>query len=254
MSMNLFTFAYCGTQESFDKTLDYLASIAEDEKWSFDGGEHNSILKSYINKTFSQCYAQSKILYTEKNDYACFNTGLMTKNGQDIIAIFDSNRKPEGQPWHLKCFKDVTDRFFMNLFSRIPEIATYITDFEELYFDPSRDIAINIDHIMDDNWERIKSAVPLSRSLVMGLLSGAVINARERVRRNMRLVIPQFYNDRIMYLMPIQFPIDDNNTKTMALAIERTENGQYRANTIFTTEMAYEKARLLMKPESNWLI
>ncbi|MDY4795664.1 MAG: DUF3825 domain-containing protein [Dialister sp.] len=40
----------------------------------------------------------------------------------------------------------------------------------------------------------------------------------------------------------------------MALAIEKTSTNQYRANTIFTREMAYEKARLLMKPESNWLI
>ena len=57
-----------------------------------------------------------------------------------------------------------------------------------------------------------------------------------------------------MYLVPINIPIDDEKRVTMALAVELTQQNQYRANTIFTKEMAYEKARLLMKPESNWLI
>ena len=81
-----------------------------------------------------------------------------------------------------------------------------------------------------------------------------VEEAKKRIRRNMRLVIPQFYNNQIMYLLPIQIPIDDEKFETMALAVELTSTKQYRANTIFTKAMAYEKARLLMKPESNWLM
>ena len=49
-------------------------------------------------------------------------------------------------------------------------------------------------------------------------------------------------------------PVNDDELVTMALAVELTATNQYRANTIFTKEIAYEKARLLMKPESNWLI
>lgn len=79
-------------------------------------------------------------------------------------------------------------------------------------------------------------------------------NVKMRVRRNMRLAVPQYYNGEIMYLLPITIPVDNQRFVTMALAIEKTESGQYRANTIFTKEMAYEKARLLMKPESNWLM
>ena len=57
-----------------------------------------------------------------------------------------------------------------------------------------------------------------------------------------------------MYLMPIDIHLDDSKKITLALAIEKTEVGTYRANTIFTLDMAYPKARLIMKPESNWLI
>ena len=56
-----------------------------------------------------------------------------------------------------------------------------------------------------------------------------------------------------MYLVPIKISNADGNFETMALAVEKTATNQYRANTIFTKEMAYEKARLVMKPESNWL-
>lgn len=38
----------------------------------------------------------------------------------------------------------------------------------------------------------------------------------------------------------------------MSLAVEEVNN-RYRANTIFTLEMAYKHARLLMKPEADWL-
>lgn len=96
--------------------------------------------------------------------------------------------------------------------------------------------------------------VPLSKSIVKGLLIGVVEETKRKIKRNMRLVVPQYYNNKIMYLMPINIPIDDSNFVTMALAVELTKTKQYRANTIFTKEMAYEKARLLMKPESNWLI
>jgi hypothetical protein len=58
-----------------------------------------------------------------------------------------------------------------------------------------------------------------------------------------------------MYLFPIRIPVDDEKYETMALAVQKIKTtNQYRANTIFTKEMAYEKARLLAKPESNWLI
>ena len=50
-----------------------------------------------------------------------------------------------------------------------------------------------------------------------------------------------------MYLLPIN--LDGTN---MALAVEKI-NQRYRANTIFTIEMAYKNARLLMKPEADWL-
>lgn len=142
----------------------------------------------------------------------------------------------------------------MRLFSEIPNLITYTESYTDFNFNPTLKLIINSDHILDDNWERIHSVVPLPKNLVKTLVIGAVEEVKKKIKRNTRLAVPQFYNNKIMYLLPIILPIDDDESVTMALAIEKTENDQYRANTIFTKEMAYEKARLLMKPESNWLI
>lgn len=250
----LFNYAFCGTSEVFNNHLTYLSSIAEEEKWTFDEKEPNSILKKYIIETFTRCFEQEKVLYTEDKEYSCFNTGLLTPNGNDIVGFFEKNKRPDTQPWILKGFKDQCSRDLMNLFPDTPELASYTENFEELYFNPENNILVNIDHVLDDNWDRIQKVIPHCKSVVKTLLTGVVDEAKKRIKRNLRLVVPQFYRNEIMYLVPIRIPIDDNKYETMALAVEKTESLQYRANTIFTKEMAYEKARLLMKPESNWLI
>lgn len=249
--MTLFRFAYCG---GFDKMLDYLKETAEKEIWSFNNDDPNCILDKYIKGTFKQCYKQDKILYSDDNQYCCFNTGLLTPNGHDIVALFVKNNKSDAQEWFLKSFRNVTEREFMDHFKCTPQLAEYTSNYEELYFNPNYGLSVNTDHILDDNWDRISEQVPLSKSIVKQLLVGVIEETKRKIKRNMRLVIPQFYKNQIMYLMPINIPIDDNTIITMALAVELTKSKQYRANTIFTKEMAYEKARLLMKPESNWLI
>lgn len=251
--MYLHNFAFCGTREQFKNKIDYLASIAEEEPWSFTD-EPNSILVKYINGTFKQCYKQGKFITTPDEKFNCFNTGLLTPNGNDILCVFEKNQIQNTQPWFLKFFADKTERKYMDIFSTVPPLATYTENFEEFYFNPNYEITISSDHILDDNWERIHEVVPLNKAIVKSLMIGVIEEAKRKIQRNLRLVVPQFYNNQIMYLVPIRIPIDDDNYVTMALAVELTQTHQYRANTIFTKEMAYEKARLLMKPESNWLI
>lgn len=249
----IFNFAFCGTSEGYEKMLEYLSSIAEEEPWAAEGKPYGTLYK-YIQGTFRQCYRQNKILYSEDGENCCFNTGLLTPNGHDIVGLFEKNTKADAQEWYFKGFRNITERIYMNIFSAVPSLAEYTSNYEELYFNPNYPVVVNTDHILDDNWDRIHDVVPLSKAIVKGLLIGVVEETKRKIKRNMRLVVPQYYHDTIMYLMPIDIPIDDTNVVTMALAVELTGTKQYRANTIFTKEMAYEKARLLMKPESNWLI
>ncbi|MCL2521825.1 MAG: DUF3825 domain-containing protein [Erysipelotrichales bacterium] len=245
-------FAFCGTKDDFHAKIKFLANMAESETWSFEG-RTNSILTKYINTAFRQCYREKKIMYSDNNEYACFNTGLLTPHGHDIIAWFAVNLNTDAQEkWFFKGFKDKSDKHFMNMFSLVPELATYTDNFADYYFNPELNIEINSNHILEENWDNIKDILKLDKAIVKTLLFGVLEEAKKKIKRNFRLVVPQFYNEVIMYLLPIEFPIGNNQTETLALAVQKIDN-QYRANTIFTLDVAYEKARLLMKPESSWL-
>lgn len=122
--IDLFNFAYCSSKEGFANMLQYLSSIAENEPWSFNEFP-NVILHKYIKGTFKQCYKQNKILYSENNEHCCFNTGLLTPNGHDIVMLFDKNTRADAQKWYLRGFKNITDRTYMNVFYETPKLAEY---------------------------------------------------------------------------------------------------------------------------------
>lgn len=253
----LFSYAFCGTDVIFMQKLKNLSEIAEPEIWDFkDSPEYKefSVLRKYILGAFQRCYDQNLILESENKHYSCFNTGLLTPNGNDIIGLFEKNYRSDGQKWFLSGFFDKCEREIMNNFAELPNLPTYTENYEDYYFNPNYNIVINADHILDDNWSRIERELGLDKSMVRALLKGVIEETKLRLKRNSRLAVPQFYFNKIMYLIPIKFPISDAKEVTMALAVEKTATKQYRANTIFTKDMAYEKARLLMKPESNWLV
>lgn len=247
-------FAFCGTPDVYKRSIEALARMAEKEPWTFDENKPNSVLIKYISGTFIRCYNQNKFFYSQNKQYCCFNTGLLTPNGNDILCVFRKNDRPDAQPWVLSFFADKTERRYMDIFKETPPLANYTNNYEEFYFNPDYEIVINTDHILDDNWDRIKSVVPLSKSIVKSLMIGVIEETKIKTMRNLRLAVPQYYRNQIMYLLPVRIPIGDDKYVTMALAVELTQTKTYRANTIFTKEMAYEKARLLMKPESNWLL
>lgn len=249
----LFDYAFCGISTDFNRHIQDLADMSENENWTFDITKPNEVLKKYITNTFTRCCNQNKVLINNNKTHSCFNTGLLTQNGHDIIALFETNRKQNVQPWVLKGFRDNSNKDFMSVFQETPKLATYTDNYEDFYYNPDLEIVLNTDHILDDNWDRISSKISLDKTIVKSLLSGTLKETQQRIKRNMRLAIPQFYKNKIMFLVPLNIPVGEDKYETMALAVEKINN-QYRANTIFTKEIAYEKARLLMKPESNWLL
>ena len=261
---SLFAFAYCGKEDEFNNKLLYLANnLAEEETWDFNNKNGIDILRKYIFTTFSKCKEQNKIIYTDDKTSCAINTGLLTYNGKEILMLFDGNaflddfnkeRASNYREWYFNGFRATSDRDFMKMFKgKVPQLATYTDDVTNFFFNPELPIEVDVDHIIDDNYNRIAQEVPLGKEIVRMMLDGVLTIAIKKAKRNFRLAIPQYYQDRIDFLLPIEFPIDDNKYTTMALAIEKLD-GVYRANTIFSLEDAYAKARILMKPDTNWLL
>lgn len=77
--------------------------------------------------------------------------------------------------------------------------------------------------------------------------------ARKRARWSFRTGVPSYYPryDEIQLLLPLC--LSEDNVPTMALAVSRNESGSYQGETILTLRMAYKNARLICRPESEWL-
>ena len=72
---------------------------------------------------------------------------------------------------------------------------------------------------------------------------------------NYKLAVPQYFSGKIQLLLPLYF--GKENKPYLALTLTKVENdnsGYYLAHTCLTMDMAYNNARLIAKPESNWLL
>ena len=84
------------------------------------------------------------------------------------------------------------------------------------------------------------------------LFDGAIGTAKRMLEANYKTAIPQFYKGKMQLLVPIC--LQTPNVPDLALTCMKTEDKRkYLGCTCLTLEMAYNNARLIAKPESNWL-
>jgi len=247
MSLELYNFAWF--QDFNQATID-LSALAMNENWDYNttpSGKH-PILFNYIHHTYNKLLSESKII--SEKDYASFNTGLVTNNQEEIFAYFEKNKKPQArQTWYFKGWRKKSDRDLMK-FSILPDVANYFNNPDELIYDIRLDLRINIDHIIDDNISRFPSTLPQDKYMLSNLLNGTIDEAKSRLRRNYKTAIPQFFNNKIQLLLPLC--LTSKSVADLALVVEK-DNGNYRATTILTLDMAINNARLIAKPDDEWL-
>lgn len=245
----IWQFAFLGNEKSREEKLAELSKMAEKEKWtSKDSSWNNDILYSYIVHTFNKAAKDNLVIINDSEEYAIFNTGLLTENGEDIICLFNEFRGSDYYHWHLSGFRKESDWDIMNYFNETPEVISYFDDPSKIYFNPNKELVKNLDHILDDNIVRFSSVLQeKGKTYINSLLTYALDLTIKRCQRNYRIAVPQYYMEKITYLLPVVL-----DGELMSVAVEEVNN-RYRVNTIFTVDMAYKNARLLMKPEADWL-
>lgn len=99
---NFFDFAYV---PHFDGAVQYLASLAQDEPWSFDAAQGDyKVLRNYIFHTYKRLNSENKI--SIEGEHACLNTGLFSKSNNEIYFLFAKNKNQGRQPWFLLGIKE----------------------------------------------------------------------------------------------------------------------------------------------------
>ena len=236
----------------FNARLDELASLAMAEKWDYNNspiGEGHPILFNYIHHTFNRLQAEDNIL--EESDKCIFNTGLVTANQEGIFAYFEPNKRQGATiPWYFVGWRKESHRDLLN-FTILPETANYFVNPTELIYDTRCELRVNTDHIITDNISRFPDGMKEMDAYQLGnLLQGTINDAKKRVKRNYKTAIPQYFNGKLQLLLPLC--LQSKGNADLALVVEK-ENNIYRASTILTLDMAVNNARLIAKPDDEWL-
>lgn len=245
--MKLFEYAWIAR---FDIRIKELKTMAMDEDWDYK--KHptgkDPILVNYVNHTFTKLYEEGKVL--EQDGYAVFNTGLVTDLQEEIFALFQKNKREAIQDWFFIGWRKQSDRDLLK-FSQLPDCANYFENSSDLIYDTKLELRSNVNHIIEDNIERFpESLQKMDKYQLSVLLEGTINDAKRRIRRNYKTAVPQYYKGKLQLLLPLC--LTSKATADLALVIEK-ENGIYRASTCLTLDMAINNARLIAKPDDEWL-
>ena len=218
---------------------DDLSKIAAPEEWSNNTYPNNGILANYIVKTYEKLQAERNIIFEQ--NYALFNTGLFTKYYEPIYAYHSE------QDILFLTEYDLGKRGIV----KYPDRANYFERPELLLFDWHYKINIHYKHILEDNKSRINIPEDILNSHnLLNTFNGAIDTMKKKVSSNYKLVIPQYFEGKVQLLLPLCLHTDD--IPDLALVVTKIGN-VYQGHTCLTLDMAYNNARLIAKPESNWL-
>ena len=134
-----------------------------------------------------------------------------------------------------------------------PERADYFSDPSQLVFNWHLEVNKNYKHILDDlnTSQRLPDSIKNS-DIPLETLKGVIDTAVQRVIANYKLAVPHYYCNKIQLMIPLCF--NNHNTPDVALVLDRMKGNYYQATTCLDMKMAYMDARLIAKPESDWLM
>ncbi len=236
-----------------------LKKLAKPENWqniNRDSKSDYPILFNYIIFTYkrlAQLYNQDEgktpWIVFERNK-AIINTGLQTSDYKRIYMLF---KKASATNTYLYYCYGVYAEYSTEVmkFAVKPLKAQYITQLSDLLYDPNLPLIANTKHILSDerNVERLPDSLKNS-PLLLNTFEGALNIVKMKVEQNYRVAVPQYHAGGIQLLLPIC--LQNTETPDLVLVVSKKHN-VYRGNTCLTLDMAYNNARLIAKPENNWL-
>lgn len=181
---------------------------------------------------------------------------MLSPHFERIFGYFiEQTRTEYPQPWFLEGFFRESDHRLMK-FQRLPERASYFDDPSDLLYDHRLDLRVQYEHIVNDHIERFPNRLQSDERSRTEAVRQAIRHAQFRVEQNYKIAIPQFcwpaYEDagKLQLLLPLS--LEDLGRADLALSVDRVGD-VYRAATVLTLDMAYNNARLIARPDREWL-
>lgn len=265
--MTLYEWTNTGSNDFFTKKLRVLATNdLPAEKWSSNGRDDYNILKNYMRFTFEKladekadapAAEQNSFIY-EDSEQACFDTGLFDKNWQHIYFYCKKNRYPNYQKYEFSgFFNDYTIKMASLPATVVSALRrpNYFSDPSALIYNVNLSIVPQWQHIIytEESFLRIPEQIRMmGPDMCRNVISGSIETVQKRIQANYKTIVPQWFNKKIQLLAPLY--LTNPNKPDLALVLSLSEDKtQYYGHTCLTTEMAYNNARLIARPESYWL-
>ena len=251
------------------------------------------ILHGYLLHTFQRLVLEGKVIVNERASLAAFNTGLVDRRYETIYALFaskDDPRQPWQLAGFCIAGEGADGQNLVRHFNPLPPPAHYFDTPTDLLYDTrAGKPELDWSHIIIDNISRypkefIEDHCPFGFSLeanpeasedqgelyyselahateadnrtyrrIMNRMKDAVDLSIKLVSWNFKTAIPQYYPRvrKLQLLLPVCLVSDEQ--VDLALAVEKTDSGSYLGHTVLPLDWAYRNARLICRPDSDWL-
>jgi hypothetical protein len=225
-------------------------------------------LRNYLNYTFLRLRdleIESPGTYfacSADAQWVCFNTGLQDRHSSDLHAIFEKYRpnpkfemqKPAAD-WVYKGTATSREEAYHRHFGRaLPELAWYSVDSRDFIYNVQYALDTDVfDHMFERAKERSGFGPDATDESVRNYLRGALENLLPKIKRNYKTAIPMYYIEEKR--MQLLLPFMSSNGRDMAcFLVDRDDaNRCYHIKTILDIDKAYFAARLLTRPDKEWL-
>jgi len=272
----LYRFAYLPDETAM---INELKTLALDERWDYRSSPTKKpfeILHNYLHFTFAKLVDEDRGAAPEgrkirtrtdlkgRSSLSTFNTGLVDKRYDPIFALFEANDPGRQPSWKFSAFcipGQDEGKLLSQYFNPLPTPPQYFTSTVELLYDPDAPLHPDYTHILSENRDRLPPdllklvahlPVQKAENTLKMHVDRAIDLARKRSRWNFKAAIPHYFPTlkRLDFLLPLC--LLDDTTVDVALAVQRTETG-YLGNTLLPLDWAYKSARLVCRPDSDWL-
>jgi hypothetical protein len=199
---------------------------------------------------------------SDDNHWFSFNTGLQDKHSADLFCVFQKYQpftgaqqaKPAADWVYRGTVTSREDAYRHHFGTRLPRLAWYSDDSRDYVFNINYHIDTDVfDHMFERAKDRSGFPKDASDESVRNYLRGAIENLIPKIRRNYKTAIPVYYveEQRMQLLLPFH---SSNGRDVACFLVERDDpNECYKIKTILDMDQAYFAARLITRPDKEWL-
>lgn len=277
---------YFSPTNSYPSNLTILKKMALDELWE-DNGKSNGLLDNYICYTYARIKEEGKIALSDNGLCGCWNTGLVDYRYLPIFCYMTRRRTSERWVFQGFCIdgEDLGKVMAQNIAIQ-PSRALYFLDGNILFEPNISKLSVDYDHIITEHpsrlpeeWirralngsiERIEnetvrqydkrigeiiSSDEEATNFLQTTLKHAIEISLMRCEWNYKTAIPYYdpNSKGIGWFLPLCVRSKGGLVPFAALVVTKQKSGRYQGQTIYRLSWAYRCARLVCRPDSDWL-